>query len=91
MKSPRFSETDIGVWVSIKANQNKIKEFFVRSIYVFRVSGPIIWVLGLGIWVLGLGSHETRHMKIRLDIGHTHMTGPGTQDQISVPNVDKSF
>ena len=49
------------------------------------------WVLGFGSWVLGLGSHETRHMKIRLDIGHTHMTGPGTQDQISVPNVDKSF
>ena len=46
-----------------------------------------------GSWDVGpgLGSHETRHMKIRLDIGHTHMTGPGTQDQISVPNVDKSF
>ena len=50
-----------------------------------------IWVLGFGSWVLGLGSHETRHMKIRLDIGQTHMTGPKTQDPISVSKVDKLF
>ena len=56
-----------------------------------RFPGPGTYNLGPGSWDLGLGSHETWHMKIRLDIGQTHMTGPKTQDPISVPKVDKSF
>ena len=34
------------------------------------------WVLQFGSWVLGPGSNKTRSIKIRLDIGKTHMPRP---------------
>ena len=55
-------------WVMLRINEMHSKHW---SIYVCRIPT---------IWVLGPGSNKTRHMKIRSDIGKTHMPRPIWQD-----------
>ena len=82
-----FPKIVISYWVLISRvffyeNQMKIKNV-KKGKYIGAYTFAGIWVLGFGSWVLQFGSwvlspgsNKTRSMKIRLDIGKTHMPRP---------------